>query len=254
MGQREIAARRQRANEAGHDPVGVLVVVDVLQDGHQRDRDRPGEVKQPSRLVQDPACVTQVAVDEGGLAFRAADQQRAGVGQDHRIVVHVDHAGRRGDRLGDLVGVVRGRDAGTDVEELPNAGLGRQVAHRATQERTVRAHGEDQVRIGLESLVARVPVRPGNCPCRPASSRTPWPRGPRRCPVAAVCLLPSGFLPPRAAGASARGITLSGGYPQAGSDACFHTGAINSFSVAEPHNESSYRRKSSMCSLLNRAP
>jgi hypothetical protein len=158
MGQREIAALRQRANEAGHDPVGVLVVVDVLQDGHQRDRDRPGEVKQPSRLVQDPACVTQVTVDVGGLAFRAADQQRAGVGQDHRIVVHVDHAGRRRDRLGDLVGVVRGRDAGADVEELPNAGLGRQVAHRATQERTVRAHGEDQVRIGLESLVARVPV------------------------------------------------------------------------------------------------
>jgi len=124
MGQRKVAARRQRARQPGHDPVGIFLVVDVLQDGHQRDRDRPGEVKQPSRLVQDPAGVTQVTVHVGGLALRAADQQRTGVGQDHRIVVHVDHVGLRRDRLGDLVGVVRGRDAGADVEELPDAGLG----------------------------------------------------------------------------------------------------------------------------------
>jgi hypothetical protein len=40
-----------------------------------------------------------------------------------RVVVDVDHAGARRDGLRDLVGVVRGRDAGADVEELPDPGL-----------------------------------------------------------------------------------------------------------------------------------
>ena len=39
------------------------------------------------------------------------------------VVVDVDDPGPRDDGLGDLVGVVRGRDAGADVKELADASL-----------------------------------------------------------------------------------------------------------------------------------
>ena len=70
-----------------------------------------------------------------------AGQQGAGVGEHDRVVVHVDDPGLRRDRLGDLVGVARRRDAGADVEELPDPRLGGQVADGAAEERPVRAGG-----------------------------------------------------------------------------------------------------------------
>ena len=88
----------------------------------------------------------------------AADQQRAGVGQHHRVVVDVDHAAAGRDVLRDLVGVVRGRDAGADVEELADARLPGQVTHRAGQEGAVGADRVDDVRIGLDRLLAGRPV------------------------------------------------------------------------------------------------
>jgi hypothetical protein len=48
-----------------------------------------------------------------GGALRAAGQQRLGVDEHDRIVVHVDDPRIRRDRLGDLVGVVRPRRPGT---------------------------------------------------------------------------------------------------------------------------------------------
>ena len=80
--------------------------------------------------------------------MRAAGQQTTGVREHDRVVVHVDDESLRGDRLGDRVGVTRGRDAGADVQELPDPLIGGQVAHRAGQEgpgRADRCHqaGED---------------------------------------------------------------------------------------------------------------
>jgi hypothetical protein len=43
-----------------------------------------------------------------------------------RVVVDVDDARFGGGALCDLVGVVRGGEAGADVKELPDARLGRQ--------------------------------------------------------------------------------------------------------------------------------
>jgi hypothetical protein len=43
----------------------------------------------------------------------------------------IDYAGRRRDRLRDLVDVAGGGQSGADVEELPNARLTGQVADRA---------------------------------------------------------------------------------------------------------------------------
>jgi len=53
----------------------------------------------------------------------AAGQQRPGVKQDDGIVVNVDNAGVRRRRKHDLVRVVGSRDAGADVEKLPDPGL-----------------------------------------------------------------------------------------------------------------------------------
>jgi hypothetical protein len=49
----------------------------------------------------------------------AAQQER----QHDRVVVEIDHTGRRLDLLGDLVHVLRGGQARPDVQELPEAGL-----------------------------------------------------------------------------------------------------------------------------------
>jgi hypothetical protein len=76
--------------------------------------------------------------------------------RQHTIIVHVDDPGGRGERLNHLVDVRLGRDAGADVEELPDARLGRQPRHGAAQERPVRAdvadHGRPDLHDGLGCL------------------------------------------------------------------------------------------------------
>jgi hypothetical protein len=63
------------------------------------------------------------------------------VAQHDRVVVDVHHPRLRGHRLGHLRRAVRRRDAGSDVEELPDARL-RQVPDRPADEPTVdRAQG-----------------------------------------------------------------------------------------------------------------
>jgi len=62
-----------------------------------------------SSPAQNCPGVAGVRVDLMGGAFAGADRQRAGVGQDDRVIVHVDDPGFRRDLLGDLVGVVVGR-------------------------------------------------------------------------------------------------------------------------------------------------
>ena len=52
------------------------------------------------------------------------------------------------------MGVVRGRDAGADVEELPDPGLGGQEPHHPGEERSVGAHRGDDAGVGLEHRVA----------------------------------------------------------------------------------------------------
>ena len=158
LGQGQEAAGRARADELGDDAVGVVGVRDQVQDRHQHDRHRLGEVERLRRPVQDRAGVAQVGVEVVGGAFRGAGEQRAGVRQHDGVVVHVDHPALGGDGLGDLVAVGRGRDAGPDVEELPDPRLGGQVADRAGHEGTVGAHRVDQVRIGLQRRVAGRPV------------------------------------------------------------------------------------------------
>jgi len=89
---------------------------------------------------QDDTGIAQVGVDVVGGALRVAGQQRTGVSEHHRVVVHVDDPGRGRDGLGDLVGVARRRDAGADVEELPHPRFPGEVADGAPEERSLRQY------------------------------------------------------------------------------------------------------------------
>ena len=85
-------------------------------------------------------------------------EQRPGVRQHDRVVVHVDDPGRRRHGLGDLVGVVRRRDAGPDIQELADLAVPGQEAHRPGEERPVGPCGQPDLREGLDRLLARGPV------------------------------------------------------------------------------------------------
>jgi hypothetical protein len=82
-----------------------------VQHGQQHHRDWLAEVQRPRRLGQDLVGVAEVGVYVGGPPLGPAGQQRAGVGQDDGIVVHVHDPRLLVGPLGHLVGVVRGGQA-----------------------------------------------------------------------------------------------------------------------------------------------
>jgi hypothetical protein len=106
----------------------------MAQDAHQHQRDRLGEVQGLLGRLQDHGGVAQIGVDVVGRAVAAAGgEQRSGGGQDHLVVVDVEDAGLRRDLLGDLAGIVGGRQAGADVEELADLRFTSQKPYRADQ-------------------------------------------------------------------------------------------------------------------------
>ena len=78
--------------------------------------------------------------------------------QDDGIVIDVDNARVRRRRKHDLVRIVSGRDAGADVEKLPDPGLGGQESGRPGEERPVGPHRLDDSRVGGDNGVAGRPV------------------------------------------------------------------------------------------------
>jgi hypothetical protein len=94
--------------------------------------------------LQDVGRIPDVRVQVIAGARGAAGQQGAGVRQHKGVVVHVDDPRFRRDGLRHLVGVVRGGQAGADVEELPYPGLAGQVPDRAGEKgpRGTRDHGD----------------------------------------------------------------------------------------------------------------
>jgi hypothetical protein len=91
----------------------------------------------------------------GGLALRRRCQQGTGVRQHDRVVIHIHDSRFRRYALGHLVGVIRRRDAGTDIEELPDPRLSRQETHRPAEECPIRADPNGrQAGIGLQDFIA----------------------------------------------------------------------------------------------------
>src|SRR5690606_26850369 len=154
VGDDEVAAGGEPGEQPPDDRAGLVVVGDVAEDVQQHQPDGLVEVERPAGLGEDPLGFAYVGVDVAGGALRAAGQQRAGVGEDERVVVDVDDAGVGRGALRHLVGVVDGRQAGADVEELPDADLAGQVPDRAGEEGPgVPRHVHD-LRVDGDELVA----------------------------------------------------------------------------------------------------
>jgi len=151
--QRQVASGGHRGHQPAHDAVRVVGVDDQMHDGDQHVGHRAGEVQRPGRLFEDLLRGAQVRVDVVGDTLRGAGKQRPGVGEHDRVVVHVDHAAVGRHCLRHLVGVVRRRDPGADVEELPDPGLGGEEPHDPGQERPVGPHRHDDPRIGRDHRV-----------------------------------------------------------------------------------------------------
>src|SRR5216683_1844131 len=157
LAERQVAARRHGFHELGSDSVRVVRIRDAVHDANQHDRDRLAEVQRVGRGAEDLSRVPQISVYVGSVA-RATRQQRTGVREHDRIVVHVHDPGLRGHPLRDLVRVVHRRDSRADVKELPDPGLRRQVAHRPAEERPMPAHALHEVGVRGERLIARLAV------------------------------------------------------------------------------------------------
>jgi hypothetical protein len=74
------------------------------------------------------------------------------------VIVHVHDPRFRRYRLGDLVDVIRRRNAGADTQELPDPRLARQETHRPAKKCPVRTDPGDQVGRGLQGLITDCPV------------------------------------------------------------------------------------------------
>jgi len=77
---------------------------------------------------------------------------------DQRIVVDVDHPGVLIDGLGDLVHVLLGGQTRADVEELPDARLLSEPAHRLDEQPPVGLRPYPDLRHPLEDLFGRLAV------------------------------------------------------------------------------------------------
>jgi hypothetical protein len=141
VGGEQVAARGERAEQGGDHPGRIVGVGQEVQDRDEDEPDRPAQVERPGhdRAGQDLLRVPQVPAEIGGLAAGRAGQQGVGVGEHDRVVVHVDHPGVRRGGLGDLVHVLGARQAGPDVQELADPGLGRQVPDGPAEEGPVLA-------------------------------------------------------------------------------------------------------------------
>lgn len=84
-------------------------------------------------------------------------QQCPGVRRDELVVVDVDHADLRIDPVGDLVDVVLGRQAGADVDDLPDAGFD-DVLDDPTDHLATRSGGVPQLRSDLQGGLGGGPI------------------------------------------------------------------------------------------------
>jgi hypothetical protein len=157
MGQRQVAARRQRVEHTAGDDVRPVLIGDEVHDRDEQHNDRVAEIERcPQRGGgQDAARVAQVSVDVGGLPRGATGEQCPRVGEHDGVVVHVADPSLRNDALSDLVHVGWSWQSGADVKELPAARLGGQVTNDPSQEGTVLPGPDPGVRPCSQDLVGR---------------------------------------------------------------------------------------------------
>ncbi len=151
VGERQVAARRQRRAQGRHQPVRLAVVGDEVQQRQQQHAHRAVAVEQAARrgMIEDRRRVAGVGPEGGGI--RIVSQQRRAVGHRERVDVHVEDARGGVAALGDLVDVPGGGDAAAQVEELVDAPV-EQEGDGAAQEGAIGAGDERDV--GVDGLRA----------------------------------------------------------------------------------------------------
>jgi hypothetical protein len=156
----EITSGRQRVHQSADDLPGLVLVGKEVQDADEYQRDRLAEIQHiPDHLIpQDVVGVPQIGMDVGGAPFRRRREQRTRVREHQRVVVHVDDVARRRGPLRDLVHVVGGRQARSDIEELPDTRLGREVPDRAAEETALLTRPDPDGWPLLKHLVRRLAI------------------------------------------------------------------------------------------------
>src|SRR3569833_620987 len=154
----EVATRGQCRTDHRHDLLRTVGVGEELQDRGEQHADGTIQVDDPGdrRMAQDSAGIAQVGLDHGDALVHG--EERLPVGDDDRIVVHVDDAGLRVVLLGDLVDVLGGRQTAADVDELGDATLADEVTDGPQTEPAVLDDDLPDARIGGERLSRAVTV------------------------------------------------------------------------------------------------
>ena len=130
----------------------------MSHDATENQPDGLGEVQCLAGLGHDLVRLAQVGVNIRGDTLLSAGQQRAGMGQHHRVVVDIHDAGLGRYPLRDLMGVIRSRQPGPDIEELPDSRIFGQVADAAGQEAPGSAGDITHTRECRGPRVAGLPV------------------------------------------------------------------------------------------------
>jgi hypothetical protein len=139
---------------------GVRLVRDEMQHGQQEQRHGLSEIDEQLgfRVGEDLGRLAQVGLDHGGV--RVVLQHEPAVRHGDLVAVHVDDPCAGRGRLGDLVDVLLGGDAGTDVEELPDAGLADQVPDGPAEKCPVGPHHGPDVGVYRDHRTGHVLVGP----------------------------------------------------------------------------------------------
>jgi hypothetical protein len=116
----------------------LLLIEEKVQDAAQHQADRLVPVEQAAGDGEDAFRVTEVAHD--GERPLVVGQQRRRVRDHYRVVVQVDDADIRIEALGDLVHILRGGQAGTDVEQLGQTLIADHVPDDAGEHAALRPH------------------------------------------------------------------------------------------------------------------
>jgi len=154
VAQHQIAARRERVAQRGHDAPRIVGIGDEMQDRDQQQPGRLAGIDQPPGDIagQDLLRVAQVRIDDHGVRVARQDGPAVRDRDRDRVDVDVDHPGVRVGLLGDLVHVALGRYARADIEELAGAASPRNRTALRRKSRPARANS---LALGSTAAIAR---------------------------------------------------------------------------------------------------
>jgi hypothetical protein len=144
VGQYEKAARGQGVNEAFDQLIWAVGVVEEVQDRGEEQPDRLGEVESAPQLGVGEEIVggTEVASDVGGGGWRGADDAGTKVGDDHGVVIDVDHPRVGSESLGEVVHAGGDGKTGPEVQELSETFSFGQQGHGPVEESSILSRGQ----------------------------------------------------------------------------------------------------------------